>query len=133
MICKKCNSERVGIHDKHYTKNKVRMKCADCKHTWSEEKTTPEIQDNPKVGMSLDEFRDKHDVEFIIGKTLEKLDRDMIYEKNDLVKMSGLPYGAQGLSTILESKSTYYGKISGKVYYSHPDTIKMLKDQAKLN
>ena len=86
-----------------------------------------------KLSLATDDLKEYKPIQYIIGKTLSQLSKDMIYEKNDLVKMSGLPYSAQGLSTILESRSAYYGKISGKIYYSHPDTIKMLKDQAKLN
>ena len=130
MKCLKCGSEKVHKNG-HAKSGKQKYKC-ECGYNF-EGDTTPRGGVKHKVGMTLDEFRDRHDVEYIIGNTLDKLDNGMIYEKNDLIKMSGLPYGAQGLSTILDSKTAYYGKISGKVYYSHPDTIKLLKDQAKLN
>jgi len=134
MRCPKCNSENVGVHDRNVSPHRTRMRCNDCKHRWNiPDDEVDSDTAKPQIGMSLEEFRDKHDVEFIITKTLTKLDKNMVYEKSDLVKMSGLPYSAQGLTAILESKKEYYGKISGKVYYSHPDTIKMLKEQAKLN
>jgi len=131
--CPKCSSENIGVHDKNVTPNKTRVRCNDCKHRWNVPDAEVSGNSSPKVGMSLAEFRDRHDVDHIISKTLSGLDKSLVYEKSDLVKMSGLPYSAQGLTAILESKKEYYGKISGKVYYSHPDTIKMLKDQAKLN
>jgi transposase-like protein len=85
-----------------------------------------------KIGMTLNEFRDKHDIEHIITKTLSKLRPDLIYEKNDIVKLAALSFSAPGLTTILDSKTLYYGKTGSKIYYSHPDTIKALKEQAKL-
>lgn len=85
-----------------------------------------------KIGMTLNEFRDKHDIEHIVNKTLKKLRPDTIYEKNDIVKLAALNYSAPGLGTVLESKTEYYGKAGSKIYYSHPDTIKSLKEQAKL-
>jgi len=128
MICPKCNSENTYKNGKASKSGNQKHRCNDCGYNFEDGVTY-----KPQIGMSLEEFRDKHDVEFIITKTLTKLDKNMVYEKSDLVKMSGLPYSAQGLTAILESKKEYYGKISGKVYYSHPDTIKMLKEQAKLN
>ena len=85
-----------------------------------------------KIGMTLNEFRDKHDIEHIVNKTLKKLSPNLIYEKNDIVKLAGLGHSAPGLGTVLESMSEYYGKAGSKIYYSHPDTIRELKEQAKL-
>ena len=129
MKCTHCSSDNTQKYGKEPNTGKQRYKCTDCGKQF-----TPDSKlSKPKVGISLSEFRDKHDVEYIISKTLDQLEKTLVYEKADLIKLSGLPYSAQGLSTILESKTAYYGKISGKVYYSHPDTIKMLKDDAKLN
>ena len=132
MTCPQCNSENTIKNGKDKLTRKQKFICNDCGKNFYEETSGDKIV-KPKLGITLDEFREKHDVEFIITKTLAKLDRLMIYEKADLIKLSGLSYGAQGLSTILESKTDYYGKTGGKIYYSHPDTIKMLKEQAKLN
>jgi len=133
MKCSRCQSESTHKNGKSIT-GKQKYRCNDCGYNFEEGVTPREAAPvKHKVGMSLDEFRDKHDVEYIINKTLDKLDAGVIYEKADLVKLSGLPYSAPGLTTILESNTRYYGKISSKIYYSHPDTIKMLKDQAKLN
>jgi len=129
MACTHCNSENVRIKDV----NRRRWYCRDCGKTY----TVPAEGDPPKpskakIGMTLNEFRDKHDIEHIVDKTLKKLRPDLIYEKNDIVKLAALNYSAPGLGTVLESKSEYYGKAGSKIYYSHPDTIKELKEQAKL-
>ena len=133
MNCKHCGSENTHKNGKEHSNKKQKYYCRDCKRNFTEDTVSQPVKEKPSVGISLAEFRDKHDVEHIISKTLSKLERNLIYEKADLIKLSGLPYSAQGLSTILETKSAYCGKTGGKIYYSHPDTIKMLKEQAKLN
>ena len=135
MICKRCKSEKVHKNGKAFKSGKQKYFCTDCKYNFEEGaslRTSGKLSPS-KVGMTLDEFKDKHDIEHIIVKTLKKLEKDMIYTKDDVVKMAGIPYGAQGLTSILEAQMNYYGKTGGKIYYSHPDTIQMLKDKAKLN
>ena len=132
MICPQCNSENTIKNGKDKLTKKQKYICNECGKNFYEETSGAQIV-KPTLGITLDEFREKHDVEYIVNKTLKKLDRNMIYEKADIIKLSGLSYGAQGLSAVLESHTFHYGKIGGKIYYSHPDTIKMLKEQAKLN
>ena len=130
MICKKCGSGDVYKNGKNkYGQQKYR--CKGCSYNF-EGDTVPGGTKH-KIGMTLDEFKNKHDVEHIVMKTLEKLDKDIIYSKDDIVKLAAISYGAQGLTPILEAQILYYGKTGGKTYYSHPDTIQMLKDKAKLN
>jgi len=128
MKCKNCDSEKTHKDGRDASTGKQVYKCRDCGKTF-----TDTTQVKPKLGMTLDQFRDKHDVEHIVTKTLELLSGDLVYEKNDVIKLSGLSHGTPGMTAILESKSQFYGKIGGKIYFSHPDTIKMLKEQAKLN
>ena len=130
MNCKYCDSEKTYKNGFADTGKQVYM-CRDCNRTFSEGSADRKFK--PKVGMTLDQFKDKFDVEHIVKKTLSQLDKDIIYQKDDIVKLAGISYGAQGLTPILEAQTSYYGKIGGKTYYSHPDTIKMLKEQAKLN
>ena len=128
MKCKNCDSEKTHKNGRDASTGKQVYKFRDCGKTF-----TDTTQVKPKLGMTLDQFRDKHDVEHIVTKTLELLSGDLVYEKNDVIKLSGLSHGTPGMTAILESKSQFYGKIGGKIYFSHPDTIKMLKEQAKLN
>jgi len=132
MNCPRCQSSKTHKNGKELS-GKQKYFCNECKYNFTEDSVSLSPVPKTKIGMSLDEFRDKHDVEHIVAKTLKKLDKNLIYEKGDLIKLSGLSYGTQGLSAILESQSAYYGKIGGRVYFSHPDTIKTLKEQAKLN
>jgi len=83
--------------------------------------------------MTLDQFRDKHDVAHIVKKVLESLDPELIYEKNDIYQMAKLGASCPGLKDAIESNEKYYGKVAGgKLYFSHPDTIARLKDQVKM-
>lgn len=132
MNCPKCQSDKTHKNGKEKKTGKQKYYCRDCKYNFVEGVVPQQITTKTRVGISLEEFRDKFDVEYIINKTLGKLDANLIYDKNDIVKLSGLSYNAQGLNTILESLTAYYGKTGGKIYYSHPDTINMLKEQAKL-
>jgi len=131
MDCPKCKSTKTHKNGKEKGTGKQKYKCTACGYNYVDG-IKPQFE-HKKIGMTLDEFRDKHDIEHIIKKTLAKLEKDLIYQKDDIVKLAGISYGAQGLGPILEAQSPYYGKTGGKVYYSHPDTIKMLKDKAKLN
>ncbi len=133
MDCPKCKTENTHKNGKAVKSGKQKYRCNDCGYNFEDGVAPKQIISKTKVGMTLDEFRNKHDIEHIITKTLDKLDKNLVYEKADLIKLSGLPYSAQGLGTILEAKNEYYGKTGGKVYYSHPDTIKILKAHAKLN
>jgi transcription initiation factor TFIIIB Brf1 subunit/transcription initiation factor TFIIB len=129
MNCPRCQSENTFKNGRDSRSKRQMYVCKDCKRAFTEQTQ----KEKPKVGITLDEFREKHDVEYIITNTLSKLDSNLIYEKADIVKLAGISYNAQGLTAILESKKAYYGKTGGKTYYSHPDTINMLKEQAKLN
>ena len=136
MKCEKCESTNIGAHDRNASKNRTRVKCRDCDHSWTvpdgeaprgrSERTKPAVK--PKVGMSLNDFRDKFDVDHIVQKTLGNLKPDMIYEKNDIIKLTGLRPGYPGLSPTIEDHKKYYGKVGSSMYFSHPDTINELKE-----
>jgi len=125
MECKKCNSEMTKNGKAASGNQQWRCKCGY--------NFTEKISNVLKMGMTLDQFRAKHDVDYIVIEALKTLDKDIIYEKPDLYKKCGKAASTQGLSAALESHEEYYGKTGGKPYYSHPDTIAELKEQGKLN
>ncbi len=140
MNCIKCGSkaQKNGFEVKGALKGIQKYRCTKCKYNFNEGQITSEV--NPevkkpakaKIGMSLHEFREKHDVEYIVQKTLDKLNPTMVYEKNDIIKLTGLGPGYPGLSSTIEDAKMYYGKVRSILYFSHPDTIAELKEQAKL-
>jgi len=129
MKCKHCESENVTFKDRANN----RYKCKDCGKTFIFHGDSETVETKPKIGMSLLQFRAKHDVDYIVSNTLKKLDKNTIYEKADLYKLCGLSASTQGLGAALEAHGDYYGKTNSKLYFSHPDTIELLKKQAKLN
>jgi uncharacterized C2H2 Zn-finger protein len=138
MRCPRCNNDKIYKDGKD--RNGIqKYKCPKCGKYFNENTAGKESAPNPlpdksKVGMSLNDFRSKFDVEFIVEKTLSELKKDVIYEKNDVYKLTGLRAGYPGLSATLEDKkfSQYRGRTGGKDYFSHPDTIKQLIEEAIL-
>ena len=129
MECPKCGSEKVGNHDLHYSKNKIRVKCRNCGETWSIPKTEEPVSG---IGTPLDEWKDKYDVDHIVKKVMDNLDPNMMYEKSDIYKLSGLTASYPGLSAAIDSYSSHYGKAGGKQFFSHPDTINHYKSKGRL-
>lgn len=129
MECPNCNSQKFHKNGKDPKTGKQKYKCTQCGKEFNEDTATK----NPKLGMTLDQFKSKHDVDFIIEQTLKKLDANIIYEKADIYKLSGLNASHPGLTAAIEARPEYYGKISGRLYFSHPDTIAELKRNAKIN
>lgn len=130
MNCKKCQSDKTHKNGKAKS-GKQKYKC-ECGYNF-EEDTVPRGGIKHKVGMSLTEFRERHDVDYIVQKTLDGLDPDIIYEKNDICKLTCLRPGYPGLAPTIENQKKYYGKVGSTMYFSHPDTIAKLKKDAKLN
>jgi len=139
MICKYCNSsntrkngtgifKRTGIR---YQK----IKCKDCgKESNQSFDQIETIKPQQKIGMSLNEFRQKHDINFILKNVLKNLTGELVYEKDDIVKMCKLRPGYPGLNMVLESNEfeIYRGRIAGKIYWAAPKIIEELKSQGLL-
>jgi len=130
MNCKNCNSENT--HKNGFDeKGRQVYRCNDCRRTFTDKTQQKKVK--PKVGMTLEQFKEQYDTEYRLDKALKELVPDLIYEKQDILKLAGLSIGTPGATTILESRKEYYGKINSKMLFSHPDTIKDLKEHAKLN
>jgi len=133
MNCKKCKSDcnKAGTKD---GKQWYKCKNEDCKYEFWEGSVIR--NSSAKVGMSLGEFKAKYDTEFIVkerlGKAMSGLSRNLIYEKADIVKLAGLPASYPGFKDTLDSYDDHQGRTSSKTFYAHPDTIKELKELAKL-
>jgi len=129
MKCNKCGGTEFS---KNGTRNgKQKFRCKDCgSESYSEHVEIKEIvKVSDKIGLSLDEFRQKHDVAYIVDNTLSNLDPNTIYEKSDIIRLTGLRPGYPGINNVLESQEfkKYSGRSGGVVYYSSPETISDLK------
>lgn len=131
MNCKFCGSDLIHKNG-HERNGDQKYHCRSCKRNFITKEAKKTNMNS--IGMTLSEFRAKHDVDYIVTETLKKLSKDIIYEKGDVYKLTGLRPGYPGLAATLEDKkyADYRGKIGGVYYWSHPDTIKELINDAIL-
>jgi DNA-directed RNA polymerase subunit M/transcription elongation factor TFIIS len=138
MDCKRCGSENTYKNGKEKNGDQ-KYRCAACGYNFTEN-TVPrehyaqtvknEAPAPRKLGMSIEDFRKKHDVDYIVDTALAKLDRKTIYEKSDVIALTGLRAGYPGLSAALENATEYKGRSGGVTYWAHPETVEELKRQA---
>jgi hypothetical protein len=134
MICPNCGSITGKNGRDAKGRQKWRCKNVHCtkrdhiEHTPLEapQQTAPQPVTH-KAGISIDEFRRRHDISYIVETTLRKLSNKELLTKGDVIKLTGLRQGYPGLSVEIMSHPEYFGKADGEVYFSHPDIIKMLK------
>ena len=130
MKCPRCGSEEKFKNGKEKHSGIQKYKCKQCGSEYNENtgaKTIIPMEKKSTVGMTLDQFREKHDVDYIVEKTLKTLSKERIYEKTDVIKLTGLRTGYPGLSAALENATEYKGKAGGVSYWGHPDDIAQLK------
>jgi len=135
MKCPRCENDKI-YKDGKDTNGTQKYRCPKCGKCFNENTGLKEGDPTEpvppgaasRIGMSLNDFRAKYDVEFIVEKTLRNLKKDVIYEQGDVYKLTGLRAGYPGLKATLEDNkfSQYRGRTGGSNYYSHPDTIKEL-------
>jgi DNA-directed RNA polymerase subunit RPC12/RpoP len=129
MKCPNCGSEKL-MKNGRYKNGAQQYVCKDCGKNFNENtalKPQPVMEKKSQIGMTLEQFRQKHDVDYIVERTLKTLVKDRVYEKTDVIKLTGLRSGYPGLSLALENATDYKGKAGGVNYWGHPDTIGQLK------
>jgi hypothetical protein len=144
MKCYQCNTEAEFARNGRDSRTGIQtFICKNCKKTVYETKLKrfndmevkevkeEKINGTPrKLGMSIEDFRKKHDVDYIVEQALAKLDEKMVYEKSDVIALTGLRAGYPGLSAALENATEYKGRSGGVTYWAHPNTVQELKRQA---
>ena len=128
MECTKCKSTNVVKNGRY--KGKQRYICRDCNREFTEGIKPPSHK--PTIGMPLEKWQEKYDVDFIVENVMKSLDKSVMYEKADLYKLSGLTPSYPGLSAAIDSYTNHYGKAGGKQFFSHPDTIQHYKQKGRL-
>jgi len=129
MKCPKCKSEKV--HKNGRRENKQQYRCTDCGSYFFEVDGEVKMK-TPGIGTPLDKWKEKYDVDFIVEKVMNGLDPDMMYEKTDIYKLTGLTPSFPGLSPAIDAYVSHFGKVGGKQHFSHPDTIKFYKEKGRL-
>ena len=140
--CTACGSTDIARWGKtKYGKQKYR--CNSCGKQGSGNTTftvegEPETKNNNmenQIGISISEFRDKHDLNHIVTKVLKTLDKQHLFEKADIAKLCNLNPTYPGLRSTLEETKTfegYRGKVAGRFYFGHPEVIEQLKNEGQL-
>jgi hypothetical protein len=87
----------------------------------------------PKMGLTIDQLRAKHDLNFIVSKTARELAKDVFYTEHEFLKLSGVKAGS-GFRMALDNPelSRFKGRVQGITYWSHPESIKKMKEDGVL-
>lgn len=133
MDCPKCN----GRATKNGTDNGLqKYVCTECKYNFREALNGGVIEPKKlksKATISMDELRERHDVDFKVQKVLESLKKGEFIEKDEIIKRTGLRPGYPRLSATLDSHKEYFGRADSKIYWGHPEEIAQLKDEQILS
>ncbi len=92
--------------------------------------TTPEIK---AVGLSEAQLRAKYDLRFIVETKCRELKEGNFLSRSEFIQFCGIRPGG-GYLGVLEHPDyeKYHGKAGGTIYWSHPASIKKLKDEGVL-
>jgi len=109
-------------------------RCKDCGKYFRVPFTGSQVSkpNKPNMGISQEDWRKKHDVVFILSQVFNNmLEDDMLYEKSDIIKMSGLSPGYPGISTTLDSENfkKYRGRAGQIDYWAQVKLIEKLKNE----
>jgi len=136
MNCPRCSA----VMQKNGTtrRGKQKYKCPSCGHNIEVAKEdAPLLQIEPEpsksLGLSEEQLRAKHDIRFIVASKLKELKPGTYLTRSEFIQFCGIRPG-QGYNDVLEHPNydSYHGKVSGVIYFSHPDSIKKLKSEGVL-
>ena len=131
--CPKCGSKAAK---NGFRNGRQQYNCTnkECGHFFREGIISKSISKLNKttMGISTEDFRKKHDVVYILSLVFkEKIEDDTLYEKSDILKMSGLSAGYPGISTVLDSEhfKKFRGRAGSIDYWAKVDLIEKLKEE----
>jgi hypothetical protein len=144
MNCPNCGSGKTHKNGTgSYTDGRKyqKLKCLDCgKDTVipigeTAEKVIETDSSKLKIGITLNDFRKRHDVLFIVTGVIKSLNGDLLYEKADICKLCKVNITTPGLTSIIQDHKDfeeYRGRTHGKYYWGKPEIIKKLKEEGLL-
>ena len=81
-------------------------------------------------GISIRDFRLKNDVRFMVNEGVKKLTKDKLFLTIDFMNLCGIsPNVSTRRVEEYSEYDNYHGRCSGKVYWSHPETIEQFKNE----
>lgn len=134
MNCPKCNS----LANKNGTKDdKQKYRCRTCKHNFELNKgELPEriqTETGSVAGISEAQLRAKHDLRYIVESKCLELKKGVFMTQAEFVQFCKINPGA-GYRGVMDHPEydKYHGRAGSIIYWSHPDSIKKLKDEGVL-
>lgn len=135
MNCPKCGNN-AAKNGKSAT-GKQKYHCRHCNHHFElkdGDTSILEIELGPTgVGISEAQLRAKHDLRFIVESKCGELKKGVFMTQSEFVQFCKINPGA-GYRGVIEHPEyeKYHGRAGGTVYWSHPESIKKLKDEGVL-
>lgn len=136
MNCPKCGSPAMKNGS---SKGKQKYVCRHCKENEGrpyhfEEGTKIVIPEETKtIGLSESQLRAKFDTRFIVENKCKELKEGVFLTLAEFIQACGIRPGA-GYRGVVDHPDyeKYRGKAGGTTYWSHPASIKKLKDEGVL-
>lgn len=122
--CPKCGAEAVSNGK---SRGKQQYYCKGPRKHYFRSSTKPIMEQ--KKGLSVEAFREQFDNNYKIRQGVEKLVPGELILHRDFKESLGLQGAPSSEIFDAEEFDKYHGKAAGgKVFWSHPDTIKSLKE-----
>ena len=129
MECAKCGSKRIIKNGHRADSGKQKWLCKDC----GSERNPVETK-NKTMGISINDFMEKHDVHTQVRKAITKLEKGTLFTRQQFVQEFNISTST-GYKDILNEDEfkPYRGNLNADTqYFGHPEDIKMLKDKGRL-
>ena len=143
MNCPKCNKPAGKNGTREGVQQYACFRCPEnaYKHFYFREGQTetrqpkePQVETKPlKMGISENQFRAKHDVKYQVEQAVKTLQKGAFLTTPEFVQSAKIRQG-QGYKNFIEHPDfeDYRGRAGSVVYWSHPDSIKKLKEEGLL-
>lgn len=135
MNCPKCG--KTANKNGSTKSGKQKYICRHCKHNFERPKEGELIEisepTEQAIGLTEAQLRAKYDVRFIVATKCKELKPGVYLTKSEFINFCGIRPG-QGYTDVISHPDydAFRGKVSGQVYYSHPDSIRKLKSDGVL-
>jgi hypothetical protein len=91
-----------------------------------------EAEAKPEGVLTIDQIRALHDMKTVVFNALDSIRKDTFYTEHEFIRRHLA--GKNGYRQILDSMHTskYRGKSGGRVYFGHPESMQILKNEGTL-
>ena len=133
MNCPKCNS--IAAKNGTTKDGKQKYRCKNCKNNFEVRKGEEPILEieTSGIGISEAQLRAKHDLKFIVKCKCGELQHGVFMTQSEFIQFCKINPGT-GYRGVIEHPDyeRFHGRASGTIYWSHPESIRKLKDEGVL-